>query len=64
MKYLKQIVVLRRHAWELQETYQMLLQTKNKANAADIHQIDGELNATQDEILNTNSAIDVLNGLV
>ncbi len=64
MRYLKQLIVLRQHAFHLQERYQILLQIKNKATAGDILQIDGELNSTQDELLNTNSAIDVLNGLV
>ncbi len=64
MRYLKQMIVLRQHAFQLQEKYQILLQIKNKATAGDIAQLDAELNSVQDELLGTNSAIDVLNGLV
>ena len=64
MRYLKQMMVLRHHAFLLQEKYQILLQIKNKATAVDIIQIDGYLNATLNELLDTNSAIDILNGLV
>ncbi len=58
------MIVLRQHAFQLQEKYQILLQIKNKATAGDIAQLDAELNSVQDELLGTNSAIDVLNGLV
>jgi len=64
MRYIRQIVVLNQHLHDLQAKMTILIRMKNDATRADKLKFDKELNDLQDEILNTNSAMSILNGLV